>query len=67
VNVFSPPQPITGSIHWQCTYNNSTANVITFGEHAKTNEMCILAGLFYATDASSPQGQALCTPTCDST
>jgi hypothetical protein len=64
--VFSPPMPISGGIHWECTYDNTSSNTITFGEHAQTNEMCILTALFYATASTSPQGQALCTPTCDS-
>jgi Copper type II ascorbate-dependent monooxygenase, C-terminal domain len=34
-------------IQWSCTYNNDTGGVLTFGESAATNEMCIFTGQYY--------------------
>jgi hypothetical protein len=59
--LYDPPLQVGGNsvITWSCDYNNDTGQTLTFGESATANEMCILFALFYATDASSPQGQAL--------
>jgi hypothetical protein len=40
------------SITFTCTYNNNTGGILTFGESAATNEMCIFSGRF----TSSPNG-----------
>jgi len=39
--------PAGSIITWACTYNNTTGTTLSFGESAKTNEMCILAGAAY--------------------
>jgi hypothetical protein len=39
------------TITWACTYNNTTGMTLTFGESAATNEMCILAGIAYPSQA----------------
>jgi hypothetical protein len=46
------------NITWSCTYNNTTGQTLSFGEHAATNEMCIFSGIFYTTDMSH-QGIAI--------
>jgi len=51
--------PANSTITYACDYNNNTGMPLTFGESAVKNEMCIFFGVFYATQASSPQGQAL--------
>jgi hypothetical protein len=58
---YDPPLLIPGNsiLTWACDYNNATTNTLTFGESAQTNEMCIFFSVFYATQASSPQGQGL--------
>jgi hypothetical protein len=47
---FDPPLPLTRgtSISWSCHYANDTGSVITFGDSAIHNEMCILPGEFYS-------------------
>lgn len=59
--VFDPPLAVAGgsTITWSCTYQNDTGNVLTFGESATANEMCILYGLFYPADAGANQGVSL--------
>ncbi len=51
--------PGNSTLTWACDYQNPTSNTLTFGESAQINEMCIFFGVFYATQASSPQGQGL--------
>jgi hypothetical protein len=34
-------------LHYECTYQNSTANTITVGESAATNEMCMAVGYYF--------------------
>jgi len=42
-------------IQWSCTYNNDTGGILTFGESAATNEMCIFTGQYYpAPDTGDP-------------
>ena len=50
VRTFEPPREISGgtSIRWACTFENDTSSVLTFGQSAAKNEMCIFAGYFYA-------------------
>jgi hypothetical protein len=59
--LYDPPLQVGGNsvITWSCDYNNTTGGTLSFGESATANEMCILFTLFYATQPSSPQGQAL--------
>jgi hypothetical protein len=43
----TPPKQITGGsvIDWTCSYDNTSGTqALTFGESAKTNEMCIING-----------------------
>jgi hypothetical protein len=57
------PQPVgfdpaidilTGQqIQWACTYQNETAQTLTFGESASTNEMCIFVGTYYPAPGGS--------------
>ena len=56
--VFDPPLELVAgtTITWSCKYQNDTGLVLTFGESATQNEMCILYGLFYPTDPSANQG-----------
>ena len=46
---FNPPLHLASGtrITWACTYNNTTGKMLTFGESAGTNEMCIFPGEFY--------------------
>jgi hypothetical protein len=34
-------------LHFDCTFVNDSAQVLTFGESAASNEMCIFAAAFY--------------------
>jgi hypothetical protein len=47
--VFEPPLPLAGGtqITFTCSYQNTTSSALTFGDSAKENEMCILAGVYY--------------------
>jgi hypothetical protein len=47
------------TITWACTYNNMSGMALTFGESAATNEMCILAGIAYPSQAGLDLGSAL--------
>jgi hypothetical protein len=51
---FDPSRLIkTGDkIHFECDFVNSTADPLTFGESAATNEMCVLLGQFYPYDTN---------------
>jgi hypothetical protein len=44
--VFEPPMAVPGgsTITYKCDYNNTTGVRLTFGESAKSNEMCIISG-----------------------
>jgi hypothetical protein len=59
--LYDPPIqiPANSTITYGCDYNNATGMTLTFGESAQKNEMCIFFGVFYASQASSPQGQGL--------
>jgi hypothetical protein len=59
--LYDPPLviPSNSVITYSCDYNNDTGMTLKFGQSAQTNEMCILFTQFYATQASSPQGQSL--------
>lgn len=47
--VYDPPLALAGGtkITWTCQYENTTGSALTFGDSAKTNEMCILSGTFF--------------------
>jgi hypothetical protein len=61
---FSPFMHIASgtTITWACDYNNQTSNFLTFGESAQSNEMCILAGLFYPSQPGAHDGEAIDPP-----
>src|SRR5205823_19617 len=42
-------------ITWACTYDNQSDKIIHFGDSAATDEMCILAGIYYP----APSGETL--------
>jgi hypothetical protein len=46
---YDPPMlvPAGSSITYTCDYTNTTGNMLTFGDSALTNEMCILSGTYY--------------------
>jgi hypothetical protein len=46
---FDPPLPLLAgtAITFSCTYDNSGATPLTYGESALTNEMCIFSAQFY--------------------
>ncbi len=57
----SPMLPMTvmagASITWTCKYYNPTSQVMTFGDSAMTNDMCIYLGQYYpaeGTPSSNP-------------
>jgi hypothetical protein len=52
---FDPALPVkTGTkITWSCDFHNTTSQNLTFGESARTNEMCNLFGSFYGGDGTS--------------
>jgi hypothetical protein len=54
---FDPPMQITGgtTITWTCSFQNDTAQTLTFGQSAATNEMCIFNGVYYP----SPDGSSI--------
>lgn len=47
--LFDPPLPLAAGtqVTFSCTYVNDTGAPLTFGESARSNEMCILSGQFY--------------------
>jgi hypothetical protein len=47
--LFAPAMkvPAGSGLSFSCTYNNNTANALTFGESAATNEMCIFSAAYY--------------------
>jgi hypothetical protein len=55
--VFDPPLLLPGgsSITYSCDYENTTTQTLTFGESAKTNEMCILSGQYFP----APNGKSI--------
>jgi hypothetical protein len=59
--VFDTPLDLPGgsTITWSCDYQNPTGNVLTFGESANINEMCIMYGLFYPSAPGPNQGVSL--------
>jgi hypothetical protein len=52
---WSPPIQLAAGaqIGWSCTVKNDTANWLTFGESAKTNEMCIFTGAYFPVPAGA--------------
>jgi Copper type II ascorbate-dependent monooxygenase, C-terminal domain len=48
-DIYTPPVVAKAGdpLHFQCTFDNESADTLTFGESAKTNEMCILTAAFY--------------------
>jgi hypothetical protein len=57
--IFTPPMDIAAgsTITWSCDYQNNSGKVLTFGESAATNEMCIYSGSFYP----APGGNSIST------
>jgi hypothetical protein len=47
--LFEPPLALAAGtqITFTCSYQNNTGSALTFGDSAKHNEMCILAGAYY--------------------
>lgn len=47
--LFAPAKPVKGgdTLDFNCTFVNNSANTLTFGESAETNEMCIFVSSFY--------------------
>ena len=47
--VFNPPMSVKGGdpLSFACTFKNDSAETLTFGESAATNEMCIFVGVYY--------------------
>jgi hypothetical protein len=54
---FDPPLalPAGTQITWTCNYDNPTNLVLTFGESAQTNEMCIFGGVYFP----APEGESI--------
>jgi hypothetical protein len=54
--LFTPAKAVQGgkALDFNCTFVNNSANTLTFGESAETNEMCIFVASFYPI----PEGQA---------
>jgi hypothetical protein len=52
--VFDPPFQLTSgsTVDFACTWLNDTGMTLTFGESARTNEMCIFSGVVYPTVAN---------------
>ena len=46
---FAPPMKLTAgsTVDFSCTWVNNTGTTLTFGESARTNEMCIFSAQFY--------------------
>jgi hypothetical protein len=54
---YSPPMVLQSgtTITWQCTYDNTTGSLLTFGESATKNVMCISVSVFYpVSDINNP-------------
>jgi hypothetical protein len=54
---FSPPLPLASgtTVTWTCTDVNNTGELLTFGESAQTNVMCISQSIIYPiTDVDDP-------------
>ena len=51
--IFAPAKPVKGGtkLDFNCTFVNNSANTLTFGESAETNEMCIFVASFYPVPA----------------
>lgn len=51
--LFSPAKAVKGGkeLDFSCTFVNNSANTLTFGESAETNEMCIFVASFYPVQA----------------
>lgn len=47
--LFAPAKAVKGgdTLDFNCTFVNNSAQTLTFGESASTNEMCIFVGSFY--------------------
>jgi hypothetical protein len=56
---FDPPLALTKGtrIDWSCQYANDTGAMITFGDSAVTNEMCIFPGEFFNEDGTQLTAQ----------
>jgi hypothetical protein len=54
--VFDPTMDLKSGdpLHFECTFVNDTSSTLTFGESAKTNEMCILVASYYPALAGFP-------------
>jgi hypothetical protein len=54
---YGPPMVLQSgtTISWQCTYDNTTGSLLTFGESATKNVMCISVSIFYpVSDINNP-------------
>jgi hypothetical protein len=54
---YSPPLVLKSgtSISWTCTYDNTTGTLLSFGESATKNVMCISVSVFYpVADVTNP-------------
>ncbi|APR77682.1 Hypothetical protein A7982_03029 [Minicystis rosea] len=47
--LFSPAMSVKGGepLSFSCTFKNDSAQALTFGESAESNEMCIFVGVYY--------------------
>jgi hypothetical protein len=59
LQAYAPPLqvPANQAISWTCNITNSSMdpmNVLTFGESANTNDMCIFDGQYYPADDANP-------------
>jgi hypothetical protein len=55
--VYDPPIAMNpdDAVTWTCTYNNETAQPITFGQSASKNEMCIYIASYYTSSPDATQ------------
>jgi hypothetical protein len=54
----APFYNFSGSLHYSCTYQNTTSQVITVGESAARNEMCMAVTYFFPANS----GSQFCSP-----
>jgi hypothetical protein len=58
---FAPPLALTAgtALTWSSVIDNTSANTLTFGESANTNEMSIFDGQYYPADPANPTIQCM--------
>jgi hypothetical protein len=56
-HTYDPPVMLNpgDSVSWTCTYDNDTSMTLSYGDSAAKNEMCLLAGVYYSTNANATQ------------